>query len=129
MVGLRASPQADADRSPLGQIGLYLSTGSDRTEVGRLWKEGDEFVFEYSTEFQARTDLPTVPDFPDRDRAYRSPDLWPFFLARLPPSNRPDVEQAIREKGIGPQNTLELLAFLGRRAISSPYELELTHQH
>jgi len=127
LLGLRPSPTAHDDKTIDEEVRLYLRSAGEGIFVGRLRKEGDEFVFEYSKEFASREDLPSLPDFPHRNRPYRSADLWPFFLVRLPPSDRPDVQRVIRDKGIEPQNTLELLGKLGRRAISSPYELELTH--
>lgn len=65
-----------------------------------------------------------LPDFPKTDVVYRSPDLWPFFLARLPPVDRPDVQAEIARRNLESDDTLKLLGSLGRTAISSPYELE-----
>lgn len=126
-LGVIDPPEAAHDKTPADeQIVLFLPLGPDeRLRVGTLHKEGDEFVFAYSPEFQSRTDVPTLPDFPDRGRVYRAPELWPFFLARLPPTNRPDVRDVIEQRGIEAHNTLEVLGELGKKAISSPYELEL----
>jgi HipA-like protein len=107
------------------ELRVYLAVESDHIYVGRLRREKDEFEFSYSSEFQAREDLPSITDFPDKTRNYRSPVLWPFFMARLPPSDRPDVRRQLEAAGIEPGNTLEVLGKLGRRAISSPYDLEL----
>lgn len=126
-LGVGDAPDAAHDKTPSEeQIVLFLPLGPDqRLRVGTLRKDASEFVFAYAPEFQARTDIPTLPDFPDRERVYRAPELWPFFLARLPPTNRPDVREIIEQRGIEPENTLEVLGELGKKAISSPYELEL----
>jgi HipA-like protein len=127
-LGVKPSPQARDDKGIDEEIRLYLTlpTASDRRIlVGRLRKEKDEYVFAYSDDFKARPGLPSLPDFPNRNKTYRSPDLWPFFLVRLPPKDRHDVQEYLREAGIPPENTLEVLGALSRRAISSPYELEL----
>ena len=122
---------AEQRRAHVGQgeeIRLFLPLTEDRKLlVGRLTQDGDDFVFEYSDEF-AKGTFPLLPDFPRREvRQYRSHVLWPFFLVRLPPVDRPDVQQEIRERNLEPDDKLQLLGSLGRRAISSPYELELAH--
>lgn len=126
-LGVGGSPDAAHDRTPGAEEVLLLLplANGERLRVGSLRKDGDEFVFSYSQVFAARNDIPSLPDFPDRTRTYRSSELWPFFLARLPPTNRPDVREVIESRGIEPANTLEVLGQLGKRAISSPYELEL----
>lgn len=126
-MGVNPGPRAADDKSQAEEeVRLFLDLPDKRLFVGRLWKQREVFLFQYSDEFLSRTDLPLLPDFPRRDKGfYRSERLWPFFLVRLPPLGRADVQRAVKEEGIEPANTLEMLARLGRRAISSPYELEL----
>ena len=107
------------------EVRVYLEIDSARIYVGRLKRDREGFEFAYSPEFLARPDLPPIPDLPDKTRVYKSNVLWPFFLARLPPTDRPDVREQLRAAGIAPEDTLEVLGKLGRRTISSPYDLEL----
>jgi len=107
------------------EVRVYLETDRGRVYVGRLKRDREGFEFTYSAEFLARSDLPPIPDLPDKTRVYKATVLWPFFLARLPPTDRPDVREQLRAAGIAPDDTLEVLGKLGRRAISSPYDLEL----
>jgi len=104
-------------------LNLFLPLDRDeRILVGTLRREAEDFVFEYSTEF-AKSGLPTLPDFPRTGDVYRSPDLWPFFLVRLPPLDRPDVRAEIERMKLDSEDTLKILGRLGRAAITSPYEL------
>lgn len=123
-IGLKTSPLPVAPPKH-EEIRIYLALGDVRVDVGRLRRDGSDFVFIYSNEFIGRKDLPPIPDLPEKHRTYRSPVLWPFFLARLPPTDRPDVQKQLEEKGIEAGDTLEVLGQLGKKAISSPYDLEL----
>lgn len=123
-LGLRASPRAEDDATKEEELHLLLALEGERVPIGRLRKDGDDFVFEYFPDFAARN-IPALPDFPYKEKIYRSPVLWPFFLARLPPSDRSDVETLLQERGIEPHNALEILGKLSQRAVSSPYEIEL----
>jgi HipA-like protein len=96
---------------------------SDRVEIGVLAKEGPEFVFKYAESFLQRTDLPSLSAFPDRTREYRSRHLWPFFAVRLPPLDREDIAEIVRAQALDPADPMALLAVLGRKTVTSPYEL------
>jgi len=123
--GLRA-PTSARSVSDARCVALFLAVGTQRVHVGTLRREGDEFVFRYTPEFRLRAELPPIPDFPDKEREYRMADLWPFFEQRIPPVERPDVEEVLRRRKMSPDSDrLLLLSELGRRALSSPYELEL----
>jgi hypothetical protein len=123
-LGVRSAQAVGDDKGATHQLKLYLQRpGHGRVLVGSLWKRGDRFVFEYADDF-AHANLPPLPDFPVTDRQYESPDLWPFFLVRLPPADRPDVQRVIKDRGLEPDDTLGILGKLGRKAVSFPYELE-----
>ena len=107
------------------ELDLFMPIDSERIFVGMLLQDGNQYVFRYSQEFQARQDLPPISAFPDKFREYRSARLWPFFEVRVPPTDRPDVRQVVDERGIDSDDVFRLLGELGRRAISSPYEFEL----
>ena len=114
-------PQHAAGDGDSLNLVLPLDRG-ERILVGTLRREADDFVFEYSTEF-VKSGLPLLPDFPKTGEVYRSPDLWPFFLVRLPPVDRPDVRAEIERMNRQADHTLQILSRLGRAAITSPYEL------
>lgn len=80
-------------------------------------------MFRYDGAYAARADYPALAAFPDRGREYRSTELWPFFEVRLPPLDRADVQHLIRERNIDAGDTMRLLAELGARTITTPYEL------
>lgn len=124
---IKASPAAPLGHStqPGDSDSLNLVLPLDRGEripVGTLRREADDFVFEYSAEF-VKSGLPLLPDFPKTGEVYRSPELWPFFLVRLPPVDRPDVRAEIERMNLQADDTLQILGRLGRAAITSPYEL------
>jgi HipA-like protein len=104
---------------------LYLPIESELVPVGVLSQEDKEFVFRYAQEFFSRTDLPALSAFPDRAREYRSPVLWPFFEVRLPPLDRPDVAAVIKARRIDPDDALALLATIGLKTLTTPYEFRL----
>jgi HipA-like protein len=116
----RPASEGSSDR----ELRLYLPLAGERVWVGTLGRDGDEYTFRYSEAFRRRRDLPSLPAFPDMTKEYRSPDLFPFFLARLPPIGRPDVERFVAEHHIDPADTLRLLSVLGRKTITSPYEFD-----
>ena len=104
------------------RLTLPLENGI-RLLVGALRRDHEDFVFEYAKAF-TKSQMPLLPGFPDPDVVYRSPRLWPFFLVRLPPIGRPDVQAQIARRNVESDDTIKLLGSLGRKTISSPYELE-----
>ncbi len=124
-MGLRQPHGAEDDSQPGDELRLYLARlNSPRVWVGSLRRADGEYIFEYSKEF-AGAHLPPVPDFPTIDQQYRSAELWPFFLVRMPPADRPDIRSLLSDRGLTQATTLQILAALGKRVVSSPYELEL----
>jgi HipA-like protein len=104
---------------------LYLPVQGNHVLVGRLTQESGRFVFRYSDTFKRRNDLPPITAFPDKHMAYESKELWPFFQVRLPPVDRADVQEVLRQQRIDESDTLALLAVVGRKAVSTPYEFRL----
>ncbi|MEO8360166.1 MAG: HipA N-terminal domain-containing protein [Vicinamibacteria bacterium] len=90
--------------------------------VGTLGRVEGGFVFAYAKEF-LDSGLPLLPDFPRPDGVHRSRTLWPFFAVRLPPVDRQDVQVELERRSIDKGDTIHLLGSLGRKVISSPYEL------
>jgi HipA-like protein len=114
-----ATPQAQ--RARVQVFGPAIDC--EQVLIGELSNDAGEYVFRYDANYAARADYPALAAFPDKQREYRSRELWPFFDVRLPPLNRADVQHVIRERNIDAGDTLRLLAELGRRTITTPYEL------
>jgi HipA-like protein len=110
---------------PGREIRVYLMRDGRRIHVASLTKEHDEYVFEYTREFKDRTDLAPISAFRDLSQPHRAKKLWPFFVVRVPPVEREDVRRTIEELGIAVDDEFALLAAVGGRTITSPYELEL----
>lgn len=91
--------------------------------IGSLTYEDGLWTFAYSDEFKKRLDLRPIVQFPDREKVYRSDELWPFFGMRIPSLKQPAVEKLVAEEHIDPSDRAELLKRFGRRTISNPYEL------
>jgi HipA-like protein len=122
--GLRLSP-APAHTDAAQSLELYLPVSGEQVLVGKLTQESGQFLFRYSETFKRRSDLPPITAFPDKDAAYESKELWPFFQVRLPPVDRADVREILQRRRIDTNDTLTLLAELGKRAVSGPYEFKL----
>jgi hypothetical protein len=65
--------------------------------VGRLSREGSEYVFSYTRGARSAEGAGFRPlsSFPDFDQVYVSTQLFPMFKNRLPPQSRPDYDDFI----------------------------------
>ena len=89
-------------------------------EVGKLRYGNGQWSFEYADAYRAAAragEVRPVIGFPDVERLYTSPTLWPFFLVRLP------GKYINREPGGEDLTEVELLERYGRRTSVNPYEL------
>lgn len=119
------SPRVAKERAQGARVEVWGPVKDNkRVLIGVLSNETGEYVFRYDAGYVAREDYPALAAFPDKQREYRSRELWPFFDVRLPPLNRADIQRLIRERKIDGGDTLRLLAELGRRTVTTPYELE-----
>jgi HipA-like protein len=117
-------PREASQRRTQARVQVFGPTpDNDRTLIGELTNDAGEYVFRYHSRYAARDDYPALVAFPDKQREYRSRTLWPFFDVRLPPLDRADVQRLIRERNLDTGDTLRLLAELGHRTITNPYEL------
>jgi HipA-like protein len=113
-------------RASTREIHVLMPVAGDRKlHIGTLSYEDGEYVFAYSLEFKDQTEIPPISAFPDVGEPYRCEELWPFFRVRLPPTSREDVKQVIAERGLDEHDVIQLLGVIGRRSITTPYELEL----
>lgn len=119
-----ALPQAR--RSTALRVRVYLtSPAGTQVHVGELTEEAGEFVFRYAPSFATSKDVHPIPAFPNVHHEYRSPQLFPFFAVRLPPTAREDVRHALERLRIPEEDTLRVLAALSKKGIANPYEFEL----
>jgi HipA-like protein len=123
--GLFMTSEAPAKNRPRRELRLYLPVKGQRVWVGTLSQDKGEYSFKYSDAFIGRQDLPPISGFPEKLKVYASKSLWPFFQARLPSTDRPDVKELLRARNVDPNDTFVLLAELGKKTITSPYEFEL----
>ena len=100
----------------------WRSSAQGREPVGELSCEGGEFVFRYVPGYEGRL----IPEFPRKDRPYKSHVLWAFFAVRIPPTCREDVQEVM--KGISADDPLEMLAALGGRSVANAYELRFADE-
>ena len=62
-------------------------------------------------------------DFPDTNKTYRSDELWPFFLSRIPGLSQPAVKELLRKEKINEDDEAALLKRFGKTSITSPFTL------
>ncbi len=110
---------------PGREIRVYLTSDGQRIHVGSLFKDDSEYVFEYSAQFKDHAELAPISAFREVSQPHRTRELPAFFRVRLPPLEREDVKRTVSELGIAPDDEFALLAAVGRKTITSPYELEL----
>lgn len=97
----------------------------DKIKIGTLSSNNGEWYFKYSSQFKSKSDeYNRIIGFPDLDRVYKSEILWPFFQVRIPSLKQPGVKEIIKTENIDQQNEVALLKRFGKKAITSPYELE-----
>lgn len=107
------------------RLHVLLRLDDELVLVGTLSQESDLFVFQYADDF-IRRGLPPISGFPRlTTERYTSDVLWPFFQVRLPPATRADVARVLKDKHVDTNDVFEMLRVLGRRTLTSPYELEL----
>jgi hypothetical protein len=95
--------------------------------VGRLSRDGSEFVFTYTRGAlsAASAGFRPLPSFPDFREAYVSSELFPLFANRLPPRTRPDYGDFVHWLDLGPgeADPMILLARSGGRRETDMFEV------
>jgi hypothetical protein len=102
-------------------ISFKLFLGS--LEIGNLLMEGGEWVYSYSEAFRNQSKVAPIIDFPQTDREYRSPQLWPFFALRVPSLAQAHVQEYLAKTRKEPDDA-RLMREFGRRSIANPFVLE-----
>lgn len=91
--------------------------------VGMLSVKGGVWQFEYSEEFKQKPELRPLVEFPDLEKVYEQPELWQFFISRIPSTLQPDVERVLEEEHIEDDDLVALLRRFGKKTVTSPFEL------
>ncbi len=106
---------------------IVLALKFEQTVIGRLWFADGNFCFKYADGFKGSS-LKRIPDFPDLDKSYKSPVLFPFFEVRIPNLEREDLADIVKKFGLNTSDELEILSKLGQRTTSDPYVLEIDNK-
>jgi len=102
---------------------VFLLQFGDLT-IGRLSAQAGKWIFEYTDEFRKQTELRPIVAFPDLNRRYESPELWPFFAMRVPSLKQTAVQNVIEHDRIDSNDEVELLKRFGRKTVSNPFVLQ-----
>jgi HipA-like protein len=94
--------------------------------IGNLYYEDNKWVFEYSNDFKNQNKIDALLDFPEKNKVYNAPYLWPFFAHRIPGLGQPQVQEIIKHENINPKNEIDLLRRFGRKSITNPFELAVS---
>jgi HipA-like protein len=101
---------------------IYLDT-----VVAELTKKisstGTIYAFRYLPAFKT-LNLAPLPGLPYSEATRESHDLWPFFAERIPDARRPEVKALMNAKQLDPDDEFRLLAELGSRSITDPFEIK-----
>jgi HipA-like protein len=92
-------------------------------EVGSLTLQNGTWTFRYAEPFRQQQAVKPIIDFPSVEKEYRSDQLWPFFLLRIPSTDQPSVQRFIHEHSLKDLNEASLLRHFGRRSVANPFEL------
>ena len=113
--------QASEGASPERTLGIYRPTSGEDRLVGRLFREQDDFVFRYDSDY----DRDPISAFPKIDKEYRSKHLWPFFAVRIPPMDREDMQKEIQSRSLNKNQIIEILGSVAKVSVTSPYKFKL----
>lgn len=95
--------------------------------VGRLTREGSQYVFAYTkgADAASRAGFRPLPGFPDLDQVYVSNEPFALFANRVPPKSRPDYEDFVQWLDLrrGEMDPMILLARSGGQRETDTYEV------
>lgn len=92
--------------------------------IGTLKYVDNEWTFYYSDWFKNQNEFRHLLEFPNKDKEYKTKELWPFFSNRIPSIKQPKM-QVYLEKNSNKVNTVDLLEKFGTYSVNNPYKLEL----
>jgi hypothetical protein len=88
--------------------------------IGTLSRKHGVWRFLYTDAFRQQDTVAPITDFPDSNRVYESPKLWPFFAIRIPSINQPQVRAYLRNHEASEEM---LLNRFGRLSAANPFVL------
>lgn|ERR1700722_2389743 len=94
-------------------------------QIAELKREDNRYTFRYLDAFHNLA-LQPLPGLDPHTPYERKPDLPLYFRERLPDTQRPDVKRLMKQFGIPENNSLLLLATLGKHAVTDPFEFQLS---
>ncbi|KIX21629.1 hypothetical protein SY27_07980 [Flavobacterium sp. 316] len=92
--------------------------------IGTLKYFNNEWVFYYSDWFKNQNEFRHLLEFPNKEKEYKTKELWPFFSNRIPSIKQPKM-QVYLEENANKVNTVDLLEKFGTYSVNNPYKLEL----
>lgn len=92
--------------------------------IGTLQLEEGEWTFRYSEAFKAQDEIKPITEFPRLEKVYKSKDLFPFFVHRIPSLSQPKVQKTISRENIE-LDEASLLKRFGESSISNPFRLQV----
>lgn len=118
-------------KTPVMTKAVFLVTLSDSEEqdngllhIGTLLLKEGNWIFEYSRQFKEQDVIKPLVDFPDINKVYKSSELYPFFMERIPSLSQPKVQKTLEKEKIDSDNPVQLLKRFGKTTITNPFELE-----
>jgi HipA-like protein len=93
-------------------------------QIAELKRGDNRYTFRYLDAFYTLALQPLPGLAPDS--VYESAELPLYFRERLPDTRRPDVKRLMKQFGIPEDNSLLLLATLGKHAVTDPFEFQLS---
>lgn len=93
-------------------------------QIAELKREDNRYIFRYLDTFYHLA-LQPLPGL-DPASPYEGAELPLYFRERLPDTRRPDVKRLMQQFRIPENNSLLLLATLGRHAVTDPFEFQLS---
>ncbi len=95
-------------------------------QIAELKLENSRYTFRYLDAFN-RLGLQPLPGLdPDKDLPYESRELPLYFRERMPDARRADVRRLMQQFQIPDNNSLLLLATLGKHTVTDPFEFQLS---
>ena len=92
-------------------------------KVGYLSLKEGSWRFVYSDSFKAQDDIAPIREFKDINGVYKSDDLFPFFLQRIPDLDQPIVRRQIDKEHLNVKDEVELLKYFGQYSNKDPFVL------
>ncbi len=103
-------------------VDVYFERRKTREYVGRLSREGNNFVFNYDSAYAyGERSIPLGPDLPLSPKKIVSKNLFTTFEDRIPSKKNPAYQEYCRSVGIEPteKDPLVLVATIGQKGPSS----------